>query len=112
MMGFMTRAERPNTREHPRHPVPIQAINHVTPAREGEPLSDASLVELYGVHMNLRVAAVNLGKSILAAESSQVIEPVSVTKLSEQKAGLETMQVAQEIFKIMRNRTQMLLCAL
>ena len=40
----------------------------------------------------------NLGKCILAAERSQVIEPVSVTKLSEQKAGLETMQVALEIY--------------
>ena len=40
----------------------------------------------------------NLGKCILAAESSQVIEPDYVTKLSEQKAGLETMQVALEIY--------------
>ena len=42
------------------------------------------------------MAAVNLGNYILAAESSKVIEPVSVTKLSEQKAGLEIMQVALE----------------
>ena len=69
-------------------------------------------MELYVVRMNLRMAVVNLGKSILAAESSQVIELVSVTKLSEQKAGLETMQVALDIFKIMRKRAQMLLCSL
>ena len=46
--------------------------------------------------MNLRMAAVNLGKYILAAESSKVIESVSVRKLSEQKVGLEIMQVAVE----------------
>ena len=40
----------------------------------------------------------NLGKCILAAERSQVIEPVTVTKLSVQKAGLETVQVALEIY--------------
>ena len=44
------------------------------------------------------MAVVNLGKSILAAESSQVIEPVSVTKLSEQKAELECMKVAVETY--------------
>ena len=54
-------------------------------------------MELYAVRTNLLMAVVNLGKSILAAERSQVIEPVSVTKLSEQKAGLESMQVALEI---------------
>ena len=47
----------------------------------------------------------NLGKCILAAERSQVIEPVTVTKLSEQKAGLETMQVALEIY-IQNNEEQ------
>ena len=46
--------------------------------------------------MNLRIAAVNLGKYILAAGSSKVIESVSVRRLSEQKAGLEIMQVAVE----------------
>jgi hypothetical protein len=55
-------------------------------------------VELYAVRTNLLEAVMNLGKCILAAERSQVIEPVSVTKLSEQKAGLETMQVALEIY--------------
>ena len=55
-------------------------------------------MELYVVRMNLLMAVVNLGKSILAAESSQVIEPVSVTKLSEQKAGLECMKVALEMY--------------
>ena len=44
------------------------------------------------------MAVVNLGRSILAAESSQVIEPVSVTRLSEQKAGLECMKVALEMY--------------
>ena len=44
------------------------------------------------------MASQNLGKYILAAESSKVIEPVYATKLSEQKAGLETMQVALEIY--------------
>ena len=53
-------------------------------------------MELYAVRANLLMAVVNLGKSILAAESSQVIEPVSVTKLSEQKAELECMKVARE----------------
>ena len=42
------------------------------------------------------MAAVNLGNYILAAESSKVIESVSVRKLSEQKVGLEIMQVAVE----------------
>ena len=46
--------------------------------------------------MDLRMAAVNLGNYILAAESSKVIESVSVRKLSEQKVGLEIMQVAVE----------------
>ena len=55
-------------------------------------------MELYVVRMNLHMAVVNLGKSILAAERSQVIEPVSVTKLSEQKAGLECMKVALEMY--------------
>ena len=72
------------------------------------------MVELYAVRTNLLEAVMNLGKCILAAERSQVIEPVTVTKLSEQKAGLETMQVALEIyiFKILKKRAQMLLCSL
>ena len=87
-------------------------INHVTPAirherasqkqsskaRKGEPLSDASVVELTDVLTRLSLAVVNLGKCILAAEGSQVIESVSVTKLSEQKAELECMKVAIEMY--------------
>ena len=67
-------------------------------ARKGEPLSDASVVELTDVLTRLSLAVVNRGKCILAAESSQVIESVSVTKLSEQKAELEYMKVAIETY--------------
>ena len=63
-------------------------------ARKGEPLSDASVVELTDVFTRLSQAVVDLGECIPAAESSQVIESVSVTKLSEQKAELEYMKVA------------------
>ena len=87
-------------------------ISHVTPvisherasqkqsskARKGEPLSDASVVELNDVLTRLSLAVDNLGKCILAAESSQVIEPVSVTKLSVQKAELENMKDAIEAY--------------
>ena len=55
-------------------------------------------MELTDVLTKLSLAVVNLGKCILAAESSQVIESVSVTKLSEQKAELECMKVAIETY--------------
>ena len=67
-------------------------------ARKGEPLSDASVVELTDVFTRLSQAVVDLGECIPAAESSQVIESVSVTKLSEQKAELEYMKVAIETY--------------
>ena len=54
------------------------------------------MVELTDVLTRLSLAVVNLGKCPLAAKSSQVIESVSVRKLSEQKVGLEIMQVAVE----------------
>ena len=61
-------------------------------------MSDASVVELNDVLTRLSLAVVNLGKCILAAESSQVIESVSVTKLSVQKAELENMKDAIEAY--------------
>ena len=61
-------------------------------------MSDASVVELNDVLTRLSLAVVNLGKCILAAESSQVIESVSVTKLSVQKAELENMKDATEAY--------------
>ena len=67
-------------------------------ARKGEPLSDASLVELTDVFTRLSQAVVDLGECIPAAESSQVIESFSVTKLSELKAELEYMKVAMEMY--------------
>ena len=56
------------------------------------------MVELTDVLTRLSLAVVILGRCILAAESSQVIESVSVTKLSEQKAELECMKVAIETY--------------
>ena len=61
-------------------------------------MSDASVVELNDVLTRLSLAVVNLGKCILAAESSQVIESVSVTKLSVQKAELENVKDAIEAY--------------
>ena len=84
-------SEHEHQKEHSSSTSETDNIKHVTPVsrherasqkqspkeRNGDLLSDASVVELTDVLTKISLAIVNIGECMLAADNSHVIEPTS-----------------------------------